>query len=171
MWYLTLKTNRHWHRCGSNQREASGCSLLPTNGREISSGAWHVRRSSHRLHPGASYDSSRPPFIWLHLRLWVLWLHSSLLHHQPRFPRTPLGFSVLIIRQTKPISLYFLISILGYCLLPIVVLSVPTIFLPMQNIPGAIFAFLSVGWCCMACSNLIESVIFAHIWGYFGFSG
>ncbi|KAG7281692.1 hypothetical protein CRUP_008067 [Coryphaenoides rupestris] len=50
-------------------------------------------------------------------------------------------------------------SILGYCLLPMVVLSALAVFVSLQGYLGTLLALLVVGWCSMSASKIFISTL------------
>lgn len=59
----------------------------------------------------------------------------------------------------QSVSLYFIMSCLGYCLLPMLLLALGGILFPLINIGGVLASLLLGGWCSQACGNLVVGVL------------
>lgn len=53
-------------------------------------------------------------------------------------------------------------SVLGYCLLPLVILSIPGVFLPMDNLTGYISSAIAITWCTYSASGLFVVLLRLH---------
>ena len=58
--------------------------------------------------------------------------------------------------KNSGILLYNTISVLGYCLIPIVLLSFIAVFMDMKNFVGGIFAFLAIVLASLNASRFFE---------------
>ena len=69
-------------------------------------------------------------------------------------------FGVLnLMSQTKDIDLYRTVSILGYALLPIVLLSGVGVFMKLSGPLGMCFVFLSVAWSTYTAASFFETLL------------
>ncbi|NXD35186.1 YIPF7 protein, partial [Copsychus sechellarum] len=50
-------------------------------------------------------------------------------------------------------------SVLGYCLLPMVILSSSAVVFSLQGIPGTVFALFIIGWCSLSASKIFTSAL------------
>ncbi|NXU50180.1 YIPF7 protein, partial [Turnix velox] len=50
-------------------------------------------------------------------------------------------------------------SVLGYCLLPMVILSSSAIIFSLQGIPGTLLALFIIGWCSLSASKIFTSAL------------
>ncbi|NXR17183.1 YIPF7 protein, partial [Cinclus mexicanus] len=50
-------------------------------------------------------------------------------------------------------------SVLGYCLLPMVILSSSAVVFSLQGIPGTVFSLFIVGWCSLSASKIFTSAL------------
>lgn len=53
-------------------------------------------------------------------------------------------------------------SVLGYCLLPLVLLSIPGVFLPLDNFVGYVCSAIAVTWCTYSASGLFVVLLKLH---------
>lgn len=71
-----------------------------------------------------------------------------------------LGIYILLnLMSTKDISLGATVSVLGYCLLPMVVLSGISILLSLQGIAGTVVTLLVIFWCAISASKLFVTAL------------
>ncbi|EGR33339.1 Yip1 domain protein [Ichthyophthirius multifiliis] len=61
--------------------------------------------------------------------------------------------------RNAQIDLYTTLSILGYCIIPLIFLSLFNIFISLQNLFGTIFAILTILWCTSSASNFFVEMI------------
>ncbi|NXN27020.1 YIPF7 protein, partial [Nycticryphes semicollaris] len=50
-------------------------------------------------------------------------------------------------------------SVLGYCLLPMVILSSSAVIFSLQGIPGTLLALFIIGWCSLSASKIFTSAL------------
>ncbi|XP_014726586.1 PREDICTED: protein YIPF7 [Sturnus vulgaris] len=50
-------------------------------------------------------------------------------------------------------------SVLGYCLLPMVILSSCAVVFSLQGMPGTVFALFIIGWCSLSASKIFTSAL------------
>ncbi|NWT68757.1 YIPF7 protein, partial [Prunella himalayana] len=50
-------------------------------------------------------------------------------------------------------------SVLGYCLLPMVILSSSAVVFSLQGIPGTVLALFIIGWCSLSASKIFTSAL------------
>ncbi|NWH36338.1 YIPF7 protein, partial [Chloropsis hardwickii] len=50
-------------------------------------------------------------------------------------------------------------SVLGYCLLPMVILSSSAVIFSLQGIPGTVLALFIIGWCSLSASKIFTSAL------------
>ncbi|XP_015479075.1 protein YIPF7 [Parus major] len=50
-------------------------------------------------------------------------------------------------------------SVLGYCLLPMVILSSSAVLFSLQGIPGTVLALFVIGWCSLSASKIFTSAL------------
>lgn len=71
-----------------------------------------------------------------------------------------LMYAILSLMNTAgAVSITAVASILGYCLLPVVVLSVLSIFLSLKGLLGTVLSVLIVGWCSLSASRLFATLM------------
>lgn len=63
-------------------------------------------------------------------------------------------YGLLSLMAMTPVPLTVVVSVLGYCILPIVTLSGCSILFSLQGILGNLLAALAVIWCALSASNL-----------------
>lgn len=63
-------------------------------------------------------------------------------------------YMLLNLMSTNGVSVGCVASIIGYCILPMVALSVVSIVLSLQGILGIVLSVLIVGWCSLSASKL-----------------
>eukprot|EP00164_Ancoracysta_twista_P000528 GFYU01000706.1.p1 GENE.GFYU01000706.1~~GFYU01000706.1.p1 ORF type:complete len:252 (-),score=57.71 GFYU01000706.1:161-916(-) len=68
-------------------------------------------------------------------------------------------YGVLNLMSEKPVDIYRTVSVLGYCLLPIVGLAALAVILPLKGILGLFLGGLCVGWCCYAAASMFVVVL------------
>ncbi|AOA62814.1 ER-derived COPII transport vesicles biogenesis [Komagataella phaffii CBS 7435] len=64
-----------------------------------------------------------------------------------------------LMSQDASIDLIRTASVIGYCLLPLVLLSAVAVFVPLDNLPGYVAAILAILWCTTSASGFIVSVL------------
>ncbi|XP_053993052.1 protein YIPF7-like [Hylaeus volcanicus] len=64
-----------------------------------------------------------------------------------------------LMSQKQSISLYSTISVLGYGLFPVVILSCIALFFPLRCLMGAILSILCVVWCTATASRFFETAL------------
>ncbi|XP_011226431.1 protein YIPF7 [Ailuropoda melanoleuca] len=71
-----------------------------------------------------------------------------------------LGIHALLnLMSSSGVSYGCVASVLGYCLLPMVMLSSCAIFLSLQGIFGTVLALVIVGWCSLSASKIFSSAL------------
>ena len=70
-----------------------------------------------------------------------------------------LMFGVMNLMSDVGLSLSRTSSVLGYCLLPMVLLSFISVFLGMNGYVAAFFSSFSIFWCTFASSNIFVNVL------------
>uniref|UniRef100_A0A452SQM1 Protein YIPF n=1 Tax=Ursus americanus TaxID=9643 RepID=A0A452SQM1_URSAM len=71
-----------------------------------------------------------------------------------------LGIHALLnLMSSSGVSYGCVASVLGYCLLPMVMLSICAIFLSLQGIFGTVLALVVVGWCSLSASKIFSSAL------------
>lgn len=68
-------------------------------------------------------------------------------------------YSVLNLMSMTGVSASCVISILGYCLLPMVFLSAMSLFLSLQGLTGSVLTAVTIGWCSVASSKLFVTAL------------
>lgn len=68
-------------------------------------------------------------------------------------------YAVLNLMSMTGVSAACVISVLGYCLLPIVALSGVTSLIKLQGLIGTVLSTLSIGWCSLSASKLFVTVL------------
>ncbi|KJE94158.1 smap-5-prov protein [Capsaspora owczarzaki ATCC 30864] len=68
-------------------------------------------------------------------------------------------YGILNLMSESGISLARTVSVLGYCLLPMVILSSISILLSLQGYVGLVLACLSIAWCSFSASHIFVSVL------------
>lgn len=63
-------------------------------------------------------------------------------------------YSLLSMMSMEPVHFTVIVSVLGYCILPIVMLSALSIIVSLQGVLGTLCAIAAVGWCALSASNL-----------------
>ena len=63
-------------------------------------------------------------------------------------------YALLSLMSMTPVHLTVIVSVLGYCILPIVMLSAVSIVMSLQGIFGTVCAIAAVLWCALSASNL-----------------
>ena len=63
-------------------------------------------------------------------------------------------YALLSMMSLSPVPFTVIVSVLGYCILPIVMLSAISIVVSLQGILGNICAIIAVVWCAMSASKL-----------------
>eukprot|EP01130_Rhizamoeba_saxonica_P000471 TRINITY_DN10436_c0_g1_i1.p1 TRINITY_DN10436_c0_g1~~TRINITY_DN10436_c0_g1_i1.p1 ORF type:complete len:198 (-),score=20.15 TRINITY_DN10436_c0_g1_i1:24-617(-) len=71
-------------------------------------------------------------------------------------------FCLMNIMSELEIGLYRTISIMGYCLLPMVLLAILTMVLPIRTIIGVVLTFLCVLWCTNRASLMFTALLRLH---------
>ena len=99
------------------------------------------------------------------LLIFLLFAFSSVLQYKINFGYI-YGISVFgsillflllnLMSKNSGILLYNTISVLGYCLIPIVLLSFIAVFMDMKNFVGGIFAFLAIVLASLNASRFFE---------------
>ncbi|XP_074085618.1 protein YIPF7 isoform X2 [Macrotis lagotis] len=71
-----------------------------------------------------------------------------------------LGIHALLnLMSTSGVSYGCVASVLGYCLLPMVILSSCAIFFSLQGTTGTIAALIIIGWCSLSASKIFSSAL------------
>uniref|UniRef100_A0A8D0G8U4 Protein YIPF n=1 Tax=Sphenodon punctatus TaxID=8508 RepID=A0A8D0G8U4_SPHPU len=68
-------------------------------------------------------------------------------------------YALLNLMSTAGVSCGCVASVLGYCLLPMVILSSCAIFFSLQGIPGTLLAMIFIGWCSLSASKIFTSAL------------
>lgn len=68
-------------------------------------------------------------------------------------------YAVLNLMSMTGVSASCVVSILGYCLLPIVALSGVTSLITLQGLIATVLSALSIGWCSLSASKLFVTVL------------
>lgn len=68
-------------------------------------------------------------------------------------------FLLSLMNTSGTVTLTSVASILGYCLLPIVVLSMLSIFLTMTSLVGIVLSVIGVSWCSLSASRLFMALM------------
>ena len=68
-------------------------------------------------------------------------------------------FGVMNLMSDIGLSLSQTSSVLGYCLLPMVLLSLVSVFLGMSGLVTAILSSFSIFWCTFASSNIFVNIL------------
>ena len=64
------------------------------------------------------------------------------------------NYGLLTLMSTAPVSITVVVSVLGYCILPIVALSALSVLISLTGILGTIFTILAVLWSSLSASKL-----------------
>ncbi len=66
----------------------------------------------------------------------------------------------------EPIDFSRVLSVFGYCLLPIIVIAVLTVFVSMTGFVGGLFALAAVAWCTYSAVRFFEAITHmkSHRW-------
>ncbi|NWW82213.1 YIPF7 protein, partial [Climacteris rufus] len=67
--------------------------------------------------------------------------------------------ALLNLMSTSGVSHGCVASVLGYCLLPMVILSSSAIVFSLQGIPGTVLALFIIGWCSLSASKIFTSAL------------
>ncbi|XP_041360073.1 protein YIPF5-like [Gigantopelta aegis] len=68
-------------------------------------------------------------------------------------------YALLNLMSMTGVSVGCTISVLGYCLLPMVILSFSSVVLSLQGILGIVFTVITVLWCSLSASKLFVSAL------------
>ncbi|XP_067026227.1 protein YIPF5-like [Acropora muricata] len=68
-------------------------------------------------------------------------------------------YIVLNLMSMTGVSVGCVISVLGYCLLPMVALSVVSLFMSLQGVLGLVLTIVVIGWCSLASSKLFVTAL------------
>ncbi|XP_020610085.1 protein YIPF5-like [Orbicella faveolata] len=68
-------------------------------------------------------------------------------------------YAILNLMSMTGVSFGCVISVLGYCLLPMVILSCVSILLSLQGILGTLLTATTIGWCSLSASKLFVTVL------------
>lgn len=68
-------------------------------------------------------------------------------------------YVVLNLMSLTGVSVWCVISVLGYCLLPMVALSGVSLFMSLQGTLGLILTIVVIGWCSLASSKLFVTAL------------
>lgn len=63
-------------------------------------------------------------------------------------------YSLLSMMAMEPVHFTVIVSVLGYCILPIVMLSALSVIVSLQGVLGTLCAIAAVGWCALSASKL-----------------
>ncbi|NXR33491.1 YIPF7 protein, partial [Zosterops hypoxanthus] len=67
--------------------------------------------------------------------------------------------ALLNLMSTSGVSHGCVASVLGYCLLPMVILSSSAVVFSLQGIPGTVLALFIIGWCSLSASKIFTSAL------------
>ncbi|NXI30091.1 YIPF7 protein, partial [Sterrhoptilus dennistouni] len=67
--------------------------------------------------------------------------------------------TLLNLMSTSGVSHGCVASVLGYCLLPMVILSSSAVVFSLQGIPGTVLALFIIGWCSLSASKIFTSAL------------
>ncbi|XP_066173166.1 protein YIPF7 [Sylvia atricapilla] len=67
--------------------------------------------------------------------------------------------ALLNLMSTSGVSHGCVASVLGYCLLPMVILSSAAVVFSLQGIPGTVLALFIIGWCSLSASKIFTSAL------------
>ncbi|XP_071087386.1 protein YIPF5-like [Haliotis cracherodii] len=68
-------------------------------------------------------------------------------------------YALLNLMSMTGVTIGCIISVLGYCLLPMVILSFTSIVISLQGILGTVLTVVTVIWCCLSASKLFVSAL------------
>lgn len=71
-------------------------------------------------------------------------------------------YGLLKLMSLQDVSIGVVISVLGYCLLPMVVLAAINVLISLQGIVGAILAAIAIVWCSWSASKLFVTAFSMH---------
>ena len=113
--------------------------------------------------------AEREASFWLHLRNIDYRLYA---HVDPSEPHVPQRYRLtltltIILALTLPLNLmcpkgidiYRTVSVLGYCLLPMVIFSGCAVLLSMKGLIGLFLGALSIAWCTYSASCMFVQIL------------
>ncbi|KFO64975.1 Protein YIPF7 [Corvus brachyrhynchos] len=110
-------------------------------------------------------DLTGPMVFCLALGATLLMVGSAIHQTGIRWDHSGKGFTALLggrkmnLMSVSGVSHGCVASVLGYCLLPMVILSSSAVVFSLQGIPGTVLALFIIGWCSLSASKIFTSAL------------